>query len=129
MNIQQLAILGIVIFGFMIVVVTFNTIRTYKRVKRIKPMRVRRLVGGRDSAMAMAESLVKEVMAQHPEETAQATANKKLPKPLEERLDGVRRYYLSRVEPVHKTIFNATVDRLILGEKGDKETSEPRATE
>jgi hypothetical protein len=117
MTLEQLALLGIVIFGFMAVVNVFNAIRTYKRVKRMKPMRVRRLVGGRESAMAMAESLIKEIMAQHPEEIAEAMETKALPASLEERLNGVREYYLSRVEPVHKPLFNEVVNALILSKE------------
>ena len=117
MSLEQLAILGIVIFGFMAAVNMFNTIRTYKRVKRIKPIRVRRLVGGRESAVAMAESLVKEVMAQHPSETEEAQKTHRLPQELKERLDAVRGYYINRVEPPHKPIFNDVVDTLILKRK------------
>jgi hypothetical protein len=113
MNIEQLALLGIIIFGFMAVVNIFNTVRTYRRYHRMKPMRVRRLVGGKESAKAIAESLIKDVMADNPEATRIARQSGNLPPELSEKLNEVRAYYLNRVEPIHKTLFNETVDTLL----------------
>ena len=114
MNIEQLALLGILIFGFMAAVNIFNTIRTYRRHNRMKPMRVRRLIGGKEAANAMAESLVHDVIEKHRASVAAAEQTGKLSPELEEILEEIRLYYLNRVEPIHKTLFNDAVDRLIL---------------
>ena len=113
-NIEQLALLGILIFGFMAAVNIFSTLRTYRKYKRMKPIRVRRLVGGKESAKALAESLVNDVMEKHPLLISTAKQSRRLPNELEKILDDVRIYYLNRVEPIHKTLFNDAVDTLIL---------------
>lgn len=114
MNIEQLALLGIIVFGFMAVVNVFNSIRSYKRHNRMKPMRVRRLIGGKESALALAESLVNDVISKHKDAAANARQTGRLPPDLETTLEELRTYYLGRVEPIHKTLFNEAVDKLIL---------------
>lgn len=119
MSLEQLAILGIAIFGFIVVVHAFNTVRAIKKAsRRGTGGRTRRLVGGDAAARATAEGLVREVAAKHEALAAQARETGRLPAELEAPLQAARTYYLDRVEKRHKPLFNRAVDAILLGRDG-----------
>ena len=115
MDIEQLAILGIIVFSFMAAVHLFNTIRTYKRTKRWQPVRVRRLIGGQESARSVARSIVSEIADKLKEEVLVSREKGTLTEGLEEALAEGRAYFVGRVEPIHKTLFSEAVNEIILG--------------
>ncbi|MCP4675568.1 MAG: hypothetical protein GY854_08700 [Deltaproteobacteria bacterium] len=121
MNLEQLAILGIVIFGFMAATTAFNTVRSIKRSSpRSGLHRVRRLVGSKEMARSMAESLVREIARNHPDEVKMSQELEILAPELEEPLNQAEAYYLSRVESRHRVLFSRIVEDIILG----RETSD-----
>jgi predicted Holliday junction resolvase-like endonuclease len=113
-SLEQLALLAIALFAFMAIVNMFYSVRSIKRASGFKSERVRRLVGGTDCARAVAESVIKEIIAKYPDEAARASQAKKLSSDLEAEVEKARTYYLGRVEAVHKPLFNDAVDKLIL---------------
>jgi hypothetical protein len=113
-DIEQLAILGIIVFSFMAIVSLFNAIRTYKRTRRWRPMRVRRLIGGQESARLMAESIVREIADKLEAEVLVSRERGALTERLEEALADARIYFMGRVEPMHKTLFSEAINKIIL---------------
>ena len=120
MSLEQLAILGIIIFGFIVIVHAFNTARSIKKLNRRGSMgRNRRLVGGDAAARATAAGLVREVAGKHEALAAQAQETGQVPPELEAALHEARVYYLDRVEKRHKPLFNQAVDEILLGKEAD----------
>jgi hypothetical protein len=65
-NLEQMAILGVVVFGFIALFHAFNTIRSLKKLSKRDPAsRLRRPVCSEDSARAMARGLVRELADKH----------------------------------------------------------------
>ena len=118
MNLEQLAIFGIVVFAVMALAALVNTVRSFRRSKKTtKVFRVRRLIGGKDSARAVANSVVCEIAQLHPQEVEKSKELGVLTAPLEEALGEARTYYLGRVESRHRALFTQAVDRFILGKE------------
>jgi hypothetical protein len=113
-DVEQLAILGIVVFSFMAVVNMFSAIRTYKRTKRWQPTRVRRLIGGRESARSVALSVVSEVAHRFEKDVLASRESGQLTERLEEAIAEARAYFLGRVETIHKPLFTEAVEEIIL---------------
>ena len=120
MSLEQLAILGIIIFAFIVIVHAFNTARSIKKLNKRGSMgRTRRLVGGDAAARATAEGLVREAAAKHEQQADEARETGTIPKELEASLQEARVYYLDRVERRHKHQFNKAIDRILLGKETD----------
>ena len=118
MNLEQLAIFGIVVFAVMALGAFVNTVRSFRRSKKTtKVFRVRRLIGGKDSARAVANSVVCEIAQLHPQEVDKSKELGVLTAPLEEALAEAHTYYLGRVESRHRALFTQAVDRFILGKE------------
>ncbi len=119
MEIEHLAMLGIAIFSFMAITTSYAALRSYKKERafRQKPMRVRRLIGGKESARAVARSIVEETASKHGEEVEASRQAGRPTEALEEALNEARAYYLSRVEPIHKELFTQTVDEIVFKKK------------
>jgi predicted RecB family endonuclease len=117
MSVEQLALLGIAVFAFMAVVNMLQSARSFKRTMRYKPIRVRRLVGGTESARAIAESLIKEIILKFPDEAAASKRAKKLTAVLEDEIEKAAVYYFGRVEAIHKPLFNDSLNRIVFGKK------------
>jgi hypothetical protein len=121
LTVEHLAVLGIVIFGFMAVMNLFTAVRSFKRFRRVRgaAIRVRRLIGGPDAAMAVARSVVKGISEKLPGDVANCRETGTFSNELEKSLDVGRRYYLSRVEPIHRELFTKAVDEIIRCQSGD----------
>ena len=118
MNLEQLALFAIVVFAIMAAGAFFNTVRSFRRSKKqMKVFRVRRLIGGKDSAQAVANSVVCEIAQLLSREVEKTKELGVLTVPLEEALEDGRAYYLGRVESRHRALFNQAVDRFILGKE------------
>lgn len=118
MNLEQLAILGIVIFAFMALTTTFNAVRSFKQMaKRPDSHRVRRLVGGTESAMVVARSVVNEVVEKNEEAVIKSRELGMPNEELEGILEEAKKYFLGRVETRHRLLFNQAVDEIILERK------------
>ena len=116
MSLEQLALFAIVVFAVMALAAFVNTVRSFKRSKKqTKPFRVRRLIGGKDSARAVANSVVCEIAQLHIEEVERAKETGAIPQSLQEALEEARVYYLGRVESRHRALFTEAVDRYVLG--------------
>ncbi len=121
MNLEQLAVLGIVVFAFMALTTAYNAARTIKRMsKRSDLGRFRRLVGSPDSAESVAMSVVGEVAKKHPEEVQTARELEVLTSVLEKALEEAETYYLNRVESRYRVLFSRAVDRIIFERNLDK---------
>jgi biopolymer transport protein ExbB/TolQ len=118
LSLEQLAIFAIIVFAIMAFAALINTIRSFKRSKKqAKLFRVRRLIGAKDSARAVAHSVVCEIAQLHPEEVEKSRELDVLTSPLEEALQEARAYYLGRVESRHRALFTQAVDRFIFGKE------------
>ncbi len=119
MNLEQLAILGIIVFAFMAMSTSFNAIRSIKRVNsnRRNLRRVRRLVGSAASARSIADSVIKEVAVKNSLEVQRARDQGRLTPELEEALALAQTYFLGRVESRHRVLFSKAVDEIILAAK------------
>jgi hypothetical protein len=122
MDLEQLALLGIVIFAFMALASSVNMIRAMKRSSRRKEVfRVRRKIAGPDSAKAVALSVINEIVQKHPDEVEKSKNQGKIRPELEQELETAREYYLGRVESRHRALFNLVVDKIILGRGNEKQ--------
>ncbi len=110
MTVEHLAVLGIVIFGFMAVMNLFSALRTFKRSRRNNVTRVRRLIGGPDAAMALARSVAKNIFDKY---TDGQSPSREMTEELERALEEGRQYYTSRVESIHRELFTKAIDELI----------------
>ena len=115
MSVEQLALLAIALFAFMALVNMWSSVRAIKRSMRFKPERIRRFIGGAESARACAESILRDLAEKFPEETDASARAGQITEALSPEMDKARTYYLSRVEAIHKPLFNETVDKVILG--------------
>ncbi len=111
-----MALFAIAVFAFMALSTLFSTVRSFRQAYKKKPnFRVRRLVGGRESARAVAKSVVCEIAQNQAEAVEQSRAQDRLTPALEEALDEARVYYLGRVEARHRDLFTQAVDEHIVG--------------
>lgn len=117
MSVEQLALLAIAVFSFMALANMFNSVRAIKHAMRFKPERIRRLIGGKESARAVAESIVKDIAQKFPAEANASMKARKITPELDKELEKARAYYLSRVEPIHKSLFNEALDSILLKKK------------
>ncbi len=117
MSVEQLALLGIAVFAFMAVVNMFQSVRYIRNSSQYKHERVRRLVGGKESANAIAESVIKNILSDNYEEVMLSRKQGKATSVLEEKLEKARAYYIGRVEPMHKSLFNDVCERIIFERK------------
>jgi hypothetical protein len=118
LSLEQLAIFAIIVFAIMASGAFFNMVRSFRRSKKqMKVFRVRRLIGGKDSARAVADSVVCEIAQLHPQEVEKSKELGVLAAPLEEALEEARTYYLGRVESRHRALFTQAVDRFIFGKE------------
>ncbi|MDJ0765593.1 MAG: hypothetical protein QNJ97_21605 [Myxococcota bacterium] len=120
MNLEQLAIFGIAVFGFMAIASAFNAVRTIKRiVRRPDNRRFRRRIAGTEAALYAAQSIVGEIAEKHAKEvTASRAQTHRTPK-LKKALDEGEAYFLTRVEPRHRPLFEQVVQELIFKKTGD----------
>ena len=123
MNVEQLALLGIAIFSFMAIVSLYNALRSYKHSFKHKPMRVRRLIGGKESARSVARRVVSATAEKLARDVEKSRDNGQLTEPLEDALNEARAYFLGRVEPIHRTLFTEAVDEIILGKPSSDDPS------
>jgi hypothetical protein len=125
---EQIAILGVVVFGFIALFHAFNTVRSLRRAAKHRPAnRPRRPVYSKDSARAMAQGLVREVAAKKERLVEQARESGVVPAELEAALEESRAYFRERVEPRLRPVFNAAVDEVILGrEPAGSSADEPK---
>ena len=114
MTVEHLALLGIAIFGFMAVMNLFTALRSFKRSRRQSVIRVRRLIGGPDAAMAVARSVVKDISEKLPEDVATCRETGHYSPELEKSLNTGREYYVSRVEPIHRELYTRAIEEIIL---------------
>ena len=101
----------------MALVSLYNAVRSYRSYKRAfkqQPMRIRRLIGGKDSARSVARSIVRETAQKLEAEVYKSRETGRVTEALEEALAEARAYYLSRVDPIHRTLFSEAVDEIIL---------------
>ncbi len=122
MNIEQLAILGIVIFGFIALMQAFSTVRSIKKVNRkatdrLSSTRYRRPVGSGVSARLIADGLVREIMEKHKALAEEAADTGIIPESLDEILRETHAYYRERVESRHRALFHTAVNELVLNKK------------
>ncbi len=122
MNIEQLAILGIVVFGFIALMQAFSTVRSIKKTKkknidRLSTTRYRRPVGSAVAARSVADGLVREIMEKHEALAKEALDTGIIPESLDEILRDTHAYYRERVEPRHKALFHIAVNELLLNKK------------
>ena len=122
MNIEQLAILGIVIFGFIALMQAFSTVRSIKKVNkkttdRLSTTRYRRPVGSGVAARLIADGLVREIMEKHEALAKEALDTGIIPESLDEILAETHAYYRERVESRHRTLFHIAVNELVLNKR------------
>ena len=122
MNIEQLAILGIVVFGFIALMQAFSTVRSIKRgnrktTDRASASRYRRPVGSGVAARSIADGLVREIMEKHEALAREALDTGVIPKSLEEILADTHSYFRERVESRHRGLFHTAVNELLLNKK------------
>ena len=125
MNLEQLALLAVIMFAFFALMQAFHSVRTIKRAAR-KPLmeRIRRPIGTADSARAVARSVIDEVARKHPELVAEAARDGALPEALEDALQEARAYFMTRVEARLKAVFNEIVDERIFARTTDDSDKE-----
>ena len=122
MNIEQLAILGIVVFGFIALMQAFSTVRSIKKAKRktadrVATSRYRRPVGSSVAARSIADGLVREIMEKHEALAKEALDTGIIPASLDEILQDTHAYYRERVETRHKALFHTAVNELLLNKR------------
>ena len=128
MNMEQIAILGVVVFAFIALFHSFNTIRSLKKLsKRRDGHRPRRPISSPASARSMAEGLIREVAAKHEDLCEQARQRGALGRELREALEEPRQYFRERVDVRCRPIFNQVIDERILGlePEADHQGSDP----
>jgi len=116
-ELEKLAMLGIAVFVFMAAVSFYGFLRSMKRTAaqaKVPQQRIRRLIGGDDSALAVAQSVIREVAQKYPEAVQRCIGKLVVDTELEEPLAEARQYFLSRVEHRHRVLFNQVVDEIIL---------------
>jgi biopolymer transport protein ExbB/TolQ len=115
MNLESIAILGVVIFAFIALAHGINTARSIRRLTRDRSAgRPRRPIAGEAAARQLAESIVREVAAKHEDEAAETRAGEGIPAELEEALEKAREHYCDRVERRHRALFHRAVDSVLL---------------
>ena len=131
MNLEQLALMGIVVFAIMALATSFNALRALKRASGGVGRRPRRLISNAESARATARGVVREVTARHEELVARSRDAGRVVPELEAALAEARDYFVERVEGRHRVLFNEAVDDVVLGGENkcdgsadDKDTSE-----
>lgn len=122
MNIEQLAILGIVVFGFIALMQAFSTVRSIKKANRkttdrLSTSRYRRPVGSGVAARSIADGLVREIMEKHKALAKEAMDTGIIPASLDEILQDTHAYYRERVDARHRALFHAAVNELLLNKK------------
>ena len=122
MNIEQLAILGIVVFGFIALMQAFSTVRSIKKsnrktTDRLSTSRYRRPVGSGVAARSIADGLVREIMEKHEALAKEALDTGIIPDSLDEILQDTHAYYRERVEGRHRALFHTAVNELVLNKK------------
>lgn len=129
MNLEQLALMGILVFGIGAVLYAFRTIGSINRLRR-RPgeHRPRRPINSPASARAMAEGLIREVGTRHEELVARAREQGTIGPELLEALEEPRQYFRERVDVRCRPIFNQVVDEKILGRAPEQEPGDPLAT-
>ena len=125
MSIEGLAALGVLVFLFIVVVHLFTTTRGVTRQMRRRPLPSRKLIGSPNLAQQMADTLVADVLAQHPELVAAAKEAGRITDELEDALDEPLAHYTARVLPKFKFLFYQTAERRILaaGDESEDERS------
>ncbi|MFO8070762.1 MAG: hypothetical protein R6V85_02700 [Polyangia bacterium] len=115
MNLESIAILGVVIFAIIALAHGINTARSIRKLTRDRSAgRPRRLIAGEAAARQLAVAIVREVAAEHENAAARARAGDGLPAELEEALEKARDYYCDRVERRHRALFHRAVDSVLL---------------
>lgn len=126
MNMEQIAILGIVVFGFIALFHAFNTVRSIKRLAaRQGSQRPRRPMTSEASARTMAQGLVREVIEKHETAATQARGSGACGPELTEALEEARLYFRERVDTRCRPVFNQVVDEIILGRVDHSERDQP----
>jgi hypothetical protein len=113
---EQIAILGVVIFAFIALFHSFNTIRSLKKMSRRRDgHRPRRPISSPASARSMAEGLIREVGEKHEGLFDKAREQGAIGPELLEALEEPRQYFRERVDARCRPIFNQVIDERILG--------------
>ena len=119
MSIEQLAMLGIGVFGFIAIVRAYSMLLGMKRAhhraeKRKTEGRYRRPVGVDSAAASIAEGLIVEVIKKHEILAAEARDTGQIPKDLEPYLEEAQMYYRARVESRLRPLFHEAVNKVVL---------------
>lgn len=126
MNIEQIAILGVVIFGFIAVFHAFNTLRSLKKLtRRSGEHRPRRPICSPASARTVAEGLIREVISKRGELVERDRERGVVGPELTVALEEPRQYFRERVDARCRPIFNQVVDELLLGLEPEPMPEEP----
>jgi len=127
-NLEQLALLAVVVFGIGAVLYAFKTIRSVKGLQRRRDdHRPRRLISSPASAKTVAEGLIKEVSEKHGSLVERARREGVIGPELLEALEEPRQYFRERVEVRCRPMFNAVIDERILGREPEADPDEPGA--
>ncbi len=117
LGIEQVAILGVILFAAIAVLHGFNTARGIRRIAG-RPKgegRTRRLISSDPVAREMARGVVREVAAAHPEAADRSREAGRVDPGIEEPLEKARAYFRERVEPRLRPLFHMAIDEVILG--------------
>jgi hypothetical protein len=79
----------------------------------------RRLLGGKELARSVAQSVIKEVVGKNPDAVNESRRLGQLTPELEKELDKAQTYYTDRVETRHRVIFSMVVKEMILEDKSE----------
>jgi len=116
MNVEQMTVICIIIFSALAVATALRIARSFKRGNpRFSGLYTHRLIGGAESARAVARSLVDQVKTQHLAEVERSREQGHPTPELEKELDKAESYFLSRVEDSHSPLFAQIVDEIIFG--------------
>jgi DNA-binding transcriptional LysR family regulator len=116
-GVEQVALIGIVLFAAIAVLHGFNTVRGIRRAaaRAGGEGRMRRLVASDPVAREVARGVVREVAAAHPEATIRSREAGRVDPDLLAPLDKAEAYFRERVEPRLRPLFHLAVDEVILG--------------
>jgi hypothetical protein len=117
LGIEQVALIGIVLFAAIAALHGFNTVRGIRRAagQRVAEGRPRRLVSSEPVAREMARSLTREVAAAHEAAAARSREAGRVDPELSAVLERAQAHFRERVEPRLRAVFHQAVDEVILG--------------
>ena len=117
LGVEQVALVGIVLFAAIAALHGFNTVRGIRRnaSRTAGEGRMRRLVSSDPVAREVARGVVREVAAAHPEAAARSREAGRVDPELDKPLEKAQAYFRERVEPRLRPLFHLAVDEVVLG--------------